>query len=146
LASPLYLLDTNVVLTLARRGEAARSILVAYPLLTAPVRPLITYAAEVEVRVIAELNSWGAPKRNQLAFLLGSFGRASVETIAVRDAYVAIDVYSRHSGFEMGKNDLWIAAAANAYGATLLTTDRDFDHLDPLFLSRVWIDPAATMP
>ncbi len=41
----------------------------------------------------------------------------------------------------MGKNDLWIAATANATGALLLTTDKDFDHLDGAFLNRVWIDP-----
>jgi len=42
----------------------------------------------------------------------------------------------------MGKNDLWIAATAHVTGATLLTTDKDFDHLDPQFLVRVWINPA----
>lgn len=34
-----------------------------------------------------------------------------------------------------------IAATANVTTATLLTTDKDFDHLDPSYLSRVWIDP-----
>lgn len=43
----------------------------------------------------------------------------------------------------MGKNDLWIAAAAAATGATLLTTDGDFDWLDPLFLARHRVDPLA---
>ena len=43
----------------------------------------------------------------------------------------------------MGKNDLWIAATAMATGATLLTTDKDFDHLDPTFLTRDWIDPTS---
>lgn len=41
----------------------------------------------------------------------------------------------------MGKNDLWIAATASVTGATLLTTDGDFDHLESAFLTRVWIDP-----
>jgi predicted nucleic acid-binding protein len=36
---------------------------------------------------------------------------------------------------------LWIAATAHATGARLLTTDHDFDHLDPTFLARDWIDP-----
>jgi hypothetical protein len=40
----------------------------------------------------------------------------------------------------MGKNDLWIASAAKATGATLMTTDKDFDHLHPTKLTRVWID------
>jgi tRNA(fMet)-specific endonuclease VapC len=35
----------------------------------------------------------------------------------------------------MGKNDLWIAATASVLSATLLTTDKDFDHLKDVFLS-----------
>jgi tRNA(fMet)-specific endonuclease VapC len=31
----------------------------------------------------------------------------------------------------MGKNDLWIAATAKVLGGVLLTTDGDFDHLNP---------------
>ncbi len=41
----------------------------------------------------------------------------------------------------MGKNDLWIAATANATGATLLTTDSDFDHLSPNFIDLIRIPP-----
>ena len=43
----------------------------------------------------------------------------------------------------MGKNDLWIAATAVAYGATLLTTDSDFDRLVPFTLDRILIAPAS---
>lgn len=41
----------------------------------------------------------------------------------------------------MGQNDMWIAATAKATGATLLTTDRDFDHLQGEHIRRVWLDP-----
>ena len=30
----------------------------------------------------------------------------------------------------MGKNDLWIAATAYVTGSKLITSDKDFDHLD----------------
>ncbi len=43
----------------------------------------------------------------------------------------------------MGKNDVWIAATASVVEAVLLTTDADFDHLDPRFLKRIWLDPAS---
>ncbi len=33
----------------------------------------------------------------------------------------------------MGKSDIWIAATAMLFNATLLTTDSDFLHLAPLF-------------
>ncbi len=41
---------------------------------------------------------------------------------------------STFSPRNMGKNDLWIASAATVLKATLLTTDKDFDHLDKAFL------------
>ena len=41
----------------------------------------------------------------------------------------------------MGKNDLWIAATASHYKLTLLTTDRDFQHLDAAFLKLEYVQP-----
>ena len=58
-------------------------------------------------------------------------------------AYADIDAYSQgkltrlsspFTSKNMGKNDLWIAAAAHVTGATLVTTDADFDHLDGVFI------------
>jgi tRNA(fMet)-specific endonuclease VapC len=62
------------------------------------------------------------------------------------DHYVEIDHRSRSVGRKMNQNDLWIAASAAATGATLLTTDRDFDHLDPSIVRSVWIDPQGPLP
>jgi len=44
----------------------------------------------------------------------------------------------------MGDNDIWIAATASVLKATLLTTDRDFDHLDGVFLRVFYIDQKLT--
>ena len=44
----------------------------------------------------------------------------------------------------MGKNDLWIAATASVLNAKLLTTDHDFDHLDSVFLTVVYVDQKLT--
>ena len=52
-----------------------------------------------------------------------------------------IDAYGYRTGQPIGKNDAWIAATASITGACLLTTDKDFDRLDSLFLTREWIDP-----
>jgi predicted nucleic acid-binding protein len=48
------------------------------------------------------------------------------------------------SARNMGKNDLWIAATASVLKAKLLTTDRDFDHLDSEFLEVIYIDTKAS--
>jgi len=34
----------------------------------------------------------------------------------------------------VGKNDLWIAATAQVTNSKLVTTDKDFDHLDGVFI------------
>ena len=38
----------------------------------------------------------------------------------------------------MGKNDLWIAATAASINATLVTSDKDFGHLDGVFLNVIY--------
>src|SRR5262245_37981523 len=38
-------------------------------------------------------------------------------------------------------NELWIASAAYAMNSTLVTADKDFDHLQPKHISIGWIDP-----
>lgn len=40
----------------------------------------------------------------------------------------------------MGENDLWIAATAATYRLPLITTDRDFEHLNGVFLDVIYID------
>jgi tRNA(fMet)-specific endonuclease VapC len=64
------------------------------------------------------------------------------EQIGARVAdYAAIDSHSESIDKPMGKNDVWIAASAHALRVCLLTTDKDFDHLQTLFITREWIDP-----
>jgi predicted nucleic acid-binding protein len=41
----------------------------------------------------------------------------------------------------LGDNDVWIAATASLADAVFLTTDRDFDPLHGIFLTREWVDP-----
>jgi tRNA(fMet)-specific endonuclease VapC len=62
------------------------------------------------------------------------------------DAYADIDTFSQgkhpiyneknaFSARNMGKNDLWIAATSFLLDIPLLTTDQDFEHLNPHFIS-----------
>lgn len=44
-------------------------------------------------------------------------------------------VYKKGSHNNMGKNDIWIGATALTLNATLLTTDKDFDHLNGTILN-----------
>lgn len=72
---------------------------------------------------------------------LGYFTIIPLPFSRVLSVYAEIDDFSRRNGVAMGKNDLWSAATASVTGTRLLTTDKDFDHLHGIFLSRDWIDP-----
>lgn len=142
-AEPLYLLDTNILLHYLRRqnDSVQRHIEQRYHLRTTPTAPLISFVTEAELRAIAKRNVWGVQRMTALEFLLTQFVRVPIDDEDILRAYVDIDAFTYHAGRDMGKNDLWIAATARVTGAILLTTDRDFDHLDGAFLSRDWIDP-----
>jgi len=97
------------------------------------------------MRALALRLSWGAAKVQRLNQLLSLFIIVPLPYRNIIDAYAQIDHYCVQNGLVVGKNDLWIAATANVTGATLLTTDRDFDPLHGLFLQRDWIDPASRL-
>lgn len=112
-----------------------------YSTLTITPTPLFCSVTEGELRSLAVQWGWQGRKLDQMEFALAHFKRQPIEDAAVMRAYAVIDSYCESVSQSMGKNDLWIAAVTAVTGATLLTTDRDFDRLAPRFLSRLWIDP-----
>lgn len=139
--APLYLLDTNILVHYVRRDKVQEKIEAQCSLLLTPVVPLISYVTEAEIRSLGIQFGWGAVRMNQLGFVLSLIRRVPISEPGIIDAYVAIDTYSLEQGVEMGKNDLWIAATAHVTGAMLLTTDKDFNHLQGKFLNSVYIPP-----
>lgn len=129
-----FVLDTNIVLAYIRQSPQylnAESRLN----LTADDAQLIVSVVNVgEMRVLAQRNGWGEKKTAQLdSFIEQTLFIVDVSSGApeLLDAYVEIDCFSK--GRSMGKNDLWIAATAAVTGASLVTTDGDFDHLGDVF-------------
>ena len=142
----LFLLDTNIVLALVRGGPLAEYVDETFELRAAKERPLISLVTHGEIRVLAHRNKWGKKKMAALDNALNNLVTVDINHPAVLDAYVEIDLYSQKhpkGARNMGKNDLWIAACAKAAGATLLTTDQDFDHLSPELLEVERVDPDA---
>lgn len=136
---PIYQLDTNILIYAVRGGITWNKIkAVCDPLMTEP-RPIYSLVSEAELLSFAEQNRWGAAKRQQVAFFLGYFDRVTIDDPKILAAYTLIDAFSRKKGVTMGKNDLWIAATANVYGAVLVTTDRDFEHLHGKYLTRILV-------
>ena len=139
----LYLLDTNILVHLVR-GDAVwgRVRATFQPLLTDP-RPIISVVTAGELRSLAFQFNWKTEKIDQVEYYLGYFKRVSIDDAEIIRAYSVIDAQTQRIGQPLGKNDAWIAATASVTGARLLTTDKDFDQLDPVFLSRDWIDPTG---
>lgn len=140
--SPLYLLDTNILVHSVRGSSLWKSLSQQYQLLLIEPRPLYSVVSEGELRSLAMQWSWGPHKLDQMEFILSYFDLYPIEDKKLIRFYAVIDDYCESIGHPMGKNDLWIAATAAAVQAKLLTTDRDFDHLTA-FLTRDWIDPAT---
>ena len=130
-----YLLDTNVLVHIIREDSLGIRIRSDYAPLMIDPRPLICVVTEGELRSLAYRWNWSTRKREQMRFLLDYFDRAPLDT-PVAKAYAVLDAHSEATGHPTGKNDVWIAATAHVTGRRLLTTDRDFDHLDPRFLHR----------
>ena len=149
-----YLLDTNILIAYARGTDLFRKIEASYGLLAlaasvgippgTPARvPLVSLVSVGEILTFALYRGWGARRTAALGALLSSLAIVPVARYDLAERYAEIDAHCRRSGRPLGsKNDLWIAATASLTGATLLTTDKDFDALDGAFLNREWIDPA----
>ena len=126
---PLYLLDTNVLVATIRAGALGQHIDETYKPRQARFKPLISVVSVGEMLSLARQFGWGAKKTAEIGRLVENLVVEDINTPEILAAYAEIDHASRLGGRKMGKNDVWIAATAQVAGATLLTTDKDFDHL-----------------
>lgn len=147
-----YLLDTNMFITAIRREVFMKYIDQQYR-----KRDNILFTScvvEGELKSFSTQRKWGYNKIQKMDKLLNDFTIYPIKTKLIIDKYAEIDAYSQgkhptitlpSSAKNMGKNDLWIAATASVLGATLLTMDKDFDHLNDVFLTVEWIDVRKLM-
>ena len=135
------ILDTNLLVHNVRQDSLWQIVEARYALTSTSTAPIISIVTEGEIRGLALKFAWGIEKQQRMEDLLDYFTVIPLPFSNVVQVYAEIDDYSRRNGVTMGKNDLWIAATASVTGARLLTTDRDFDHLDGAYLSRDWVDP-----
>ncbi|MDX9912516.1 MAG: type II toxin-antitoxin system VapC family toxin [Phycisphaerales bacterium] len=152
---PLQLLDTNVLVALIRAGALGQYIDATYQLRQARFKPLISVVSVGEIYSLARQLEWGPKNVAEVAKLLDNLVVEDINVPEILVAYGEIDYASRKIGRRMGKNDVWIAATARVSGATLLTSDHDFDHLsathalykpDVPAINLIWIDPALGTP
>ena len=147
----IYLLDTGLLLGYIRAAGYAEYAERKYALSKPPNVPLISVVSKGEIYSLAIQFSWGAQKRQALDELLRRIPAVDINTDRIIQRYADIDTYSQGkdrtkplangtTSRNMGKNDIWIAATSSVLNATLLTTDKNFDHLNGTFLTVVYID------
>ena len=137
--SDLFILDTNILVHLIRDSPIGRWVNQSFDL--QPFKQLISVVTVGEALAFAKKRSWGVRRTAALEDLLRELVILPLESEPVLHTYAEIDVHLQKIGRVIEQNDMWIAATASAAKAHLLTTDRDFDPLDPHFLTRTWVDP-----
>ena len=138
-----YLLDSNVALMYLRNADITTEIDADFAPFSEQNMALLSVVSLAELYSIAFRHQWGTKKWQGLHLFQEQVFVTDIHVQTIIERYAEIDAYSQgrhpklsspHSARNMGKNDLWIAATALVLSATLLTMDKDFDHLNGVFI------------
>ena len=144
-----YLIDTNILVIYVRDTDLTRRLEENLRLLTGRNNLVISVVSIGEIKSIAKQNKWGEKRVRRLIEILSQFLIADINVEDIIESYSEIDTYSQgklngkaksFTSRNMGKNDLWIAATASILNLELITTDKDFDHLNEEYLQLKRID------
>ena len=136
-----YLLDTNVLIRIVRGNRAY--FMENFSLDDPSNLTVTSLVSSAEILSFGMQNRWGELKVQTANDLILTFPPVDINDPNIIQRYAEIDTFSKGkligrplvgSSRTMGKNDLWIAATASVVSATLITTDKDFDHLNGEFL------------
>jgi len=133
--------DTNILVHFVRQSPLYRRIEAQYLLSPTDPQPVLSIVSRGEILAFADRNNWGGARRQRISEFVARCEVLSLDYPGIVEAYAELSEISRLSGRTMSDNDLWIAATASVTGATVLTTDKDFDHLYPKWILREWISP-----
>lgn len=146
-----YVLDTNIIVIYIRKNKLLiNRVEEACAPFDDENESMLCVVSVGELLSFAEQNEWGAAKIAAIHDFRRKLPIADINKDDIIQRYADIDAYSQgklksiKSPFtprNMGKNDIWIAATASVLDIPLVTTDKDFDHLNGVFLTVIWIDP-----
>jgi tRNA(fMet)-specific endonuclease VapC len=146
------ILDTNILVHAIRETPLFNNISQKYLFDDSSINLIISVVSLGELYSIAIRNEWGVKKLNKIESLVKNIKVVQIlENNELLYTYAQIDAFSQgkmqslplgRSAINMGKNDLWIATTATIFQGTLITTDKDFNHLDNVFLKVEYQDPA----
>lgn len=109
----------------------------------------------ISVVTLGELDAFvkklgiGERKKKRIEYMFSKIARLGLNSKEVIERYGDIDAYSQgklkenrgdFSSRNMGKNDIWIAATASVYDLTLITTDKDFEHLEGEYITLEYVN------
>ena len=135
-----FVLDTSILVHSVRQNRVWQRIQAEHNLVVIEPKPIVSVVSHGEIRALSLRHDWGERKLDRMEFSLEFFNSYQIDERVI-EQYAALDHRSIQLGRAIGDNDLWIAATAAVTGSTLLTTDRDFEHLAPDYLDWQWIDP-----
>lgn len=152
-----YLWDTNILLHFLNKSVTAKQIQKRYNLLNSTNQQVISVVSIGEIKSLAKRRKWKKDKLNRLFKVLETFIIADINVEEIIERYAEIDAFSQKKMINksinfstrkmrkdirtnMGKNDVWIAATASVLQIPLITADKDFKHLNKVFLDLKFID------
>lgn len=138
-----YLLDTGILVGYVRGADWAQECNKTFDLSNASHLVLTSVVTKGEMLALAERLNWGSKKRKVFDQKLKEFPAVDISSEAVIAAYAKVKAWTEgcpppsapdfpappKPAKKMGQNDMWIAACAIASNSTLITIDKDFDHL-----------------
>ena len=139
-----YILDTNILLLYIRDNSTKEFIEQEFNPFGKGNNPIISVVTIGEIKSIATRNKWGIRRLKILDKIFTKLIITDINSGDVIDLYAEIDTYSQNkldhkplglTARNMGKNDLWIAATAASIDGVLLTTDKDFEHLNNVYFT-----------
>ena len=137
-----YVLDTNVVLFYLKDSKTKQFVEKQFGPFKKGNTAIISIVTIGEIGVLARRNGWGDNRIKIVEKLYDKLVIVDINSQDIIDAYIDVDSFSegkhptkkyKNSSRNMGKNDVWIAATTIVTGSELITSDKDFDHLDGEF-------------
>lgn len=137
-----YVLDTNVILFYLKDNQTKDFIEESFGPFKDGNTAIISIVSVGEIGVLARRNSWGEKRLKIVEKIYDKLVIVDINSQDIIDAYIDVDSFSegkhptrthKNSSRNMGKNDVWIAATTIVTESQLITSDKDFEHLDGEF-------------
>jgi predicted nucleic acid-binding protein len=144
-----YFFDTNAILIYLRDHVQKDWLDKNYDPLGDDNTAMISVVVLGELESLYLRNNWGRRRIENLRIFLRKFLITDINSRDIIRRYGEIDAFSQgklkekrlgDSSRNMGKNDLWIAATASVTNSRLISSDKDFNHLNGEYLDLLLIE------